>query len=149
MKRAPQPSSYRRPRPMSKTIHEQTFQSNNCHILTEFETNKKVKVLGFKWDAKKIQVCKDLLQGKCLMLGGAKNNIVIIITKNDEAITIEKRSSITLEDFCIVHVEVVCQLVLAKDLLKKTIKLRNQSSNVGFFKDFEGYACEMNDIAHV
>jgi hypothetical protein len=70
---------------MFEAIHGQTFQSNNCQILTELEIDKNVKVLGPKWDVKEIQVCKDFLQGKCLMLGGAKKSIIVVTTKNDEA----------------------------------------------------------------
>jgi hypothetical protein len=53
-----------------------------------------MKVLGLKWDVKEIQICKDLLQSKCLMLGGVKNNINVATVKNDEAIATERRSSI-------------------------------------------------------
>ncbi len=56
------------------------------------------------------------------MLGGAKKNIVIAVAKNDEAIVAKRRSSITLEDLnCIVHVEVVCKLSLAEELLKQPL----------------------------
>ncbi len=34
VKKAPRPSNYRLPRPMSKAIHGQTLQSNNCQFLT-------------------------------------------------------------------------------------------------------------------
>ncbi len=94
MKWAPQPFSYRHLSPLSKTVHGQTLQNNTCQILTKLETNKSMKVLGLKWDVKEIQICKDLLQSKCLMLGGVKNNINVATVKNDEAIATERRSSI-------------------------------------------------------
>ncbi len=34
-------------------------------------------------------------------------------------------------------------------MLNTTIRLKNQSSNVGLLRDFEGSVYEMNDIAHV
>jgi hypothetical protein len=125
VKCAPQPSSYRHLKPMSETTHGQTLQSNKCQILTKLETNKSVKVLGSKWDVEEIQICKDFLQGKCLMLGGVKNTIVVASTKNDEIIATERRFSIKSKDFRIVHAKVVYQLALVKDLLKKTIILKN------------------------
>jgi hypothetical protein len=86
MKWAPRRSSYKCERLMFEAIHGQTFQNNNCQILTELQIDKNMKVLGPKWDVKEIQVCKDLLQGKCLMLEGAKKIIIIVVAKNDEAI---------------------------------------------------------------
>jgi hypothetical protein len=84
------------------------------------------------------------------MLEGAKKNIVVVITKNDEVIVAKRRSSITLEDLnCIVRVEVVCKLTLAEESLKIAIRSINQSFNVGLLKDFEISVCEMNDITHV
>jgi hypothetical protein len=83
------------------------------------------------------------------MLGGVKKIIIIATTKNDEAIVAKKRSSITLEDFRTIHAEVVYQLALVEELLKTTIRLENQSSNVGLLNDSEGSVYEMNDIAHV
>jgi hypothetical protein len=59
VKKAPWPTNCRRPRPMFKAIHGQTLQNNNCQILTKLEID--IKVLGLKWDAMEIQVCKDLL----------------------------------------------------------------------------------------
>jgi hypothetical protein len=82
------------------------------------------------------------------MLGGAKKSIVVHIVKNDEGIAIE-RSLITLEDFHIIHAEVVCQLALVENLLKVVIRLRNQSFTIGLLKDYENFVCEMNDITHV
>jgi hypothetical protein len=99
---------------MFEVVHGQTLQSNNCQISTKLEIDKNVKVLGPKWDVKEIQVCKDLLQGKCLMLGSAKKSIIIVATKNDEATITKRRSSITLEGFCTIHAEVVCQLALVE-----------------------------------
>jgi hypothetical protein len=81
------------------------------------------------------------------MLGSAKKSIIVAITKNDEAIAIERIFSITLKHFCIV--EAICQLTLVENLLKTTIRLRNQSSTIGLLKDSNGFVCEMNDIAHV
>lgn len=46
-------------------------------------------------------------------------------------------SSITLENFRIIHAKVVCQLTLIEELLKATIRLINQSSNVGLLRDFK------------
>ncbi len=54
VKWAPQPSSYRCTRLMFEAIHGQTFQNNNCQILTELEIDKNVHVLGPKLDAKEI-----------------------------------------------------------------------------------------------
>jgi hypothetical protein len=133
---------------MSEAIHGKTLQSNSCQILTKLETDKSVKVLGPKWHVEEIQVCKHLLQGKCLMLGGAKKSIVVVIVNNDEAIAIE-RSFITLRDFHTIHAEVVCQLALVENLLKIVIRLRNQSFTIGLLKDYEEFVCEMNDITHV
>jgi hypothetical protein len=134
---------------MFEAIHGQTLQSNNCQILTELEIDKNMKVLGPKWDVEEIQVCKEILQGKCLTLGGAKKIIIVATAKNDEAIVAKNRSSITLEDFHTIHVKVVYQLALVEELLKTAIRLRNQSSNVGLLRDSEGSIYEMNDIPHV
>jgi hypothetical protein len=83
------------------------------------------------------------------MLGGAKKSIIVVVAKNDEAITVERRSLITLEYFCTIHAKVICQLILVEELLKVAIRLRNQSFNVGLLRDFEGFVYEMNDIEHV
>jgi hypothetical protein len=40
-----------------------------------------MKVSSLKWDAKEIQVCKDLLKGMCLILGGAKKNIIFLLQR--------------------------------------------------------------------
>jgi len=83
------------------------------------------------------------------MLGGANKSIIVVATKNEEAITVEMMSSITLEGFCTIHAKVICQLILVEALLKAAIRLRNESSNVGLLRDFEGFIYEMNDIEHV
>jgi hypothetical protein len=83
------------------------------------------------------------------MLGGANKSIIVVATKNEEAITVEMMSSITLEGFCTIHATVICQLILVEALLKAAIRLRNESSNVGLLRDFEGFIYEMNDIEHV
>ncbi len=74
--------------------------------------------IGLKWHVEKVWGCEtNLLQGKRLVLGGVKRMINVVDAHNKEAITIERKCNITLEDFQNVHTLVAQQLLVNEEAL--------------------------------
>jgi len=95
-----------------------------------------------------IQGCEaNLLQVKRLVLGGVKKMINVVDAHNKEAITIERRCNITLEDFQNVHALATQQLFVNKKALKVSRKSIVSSSMQQNLNGLEGLLCQkINNI---
>ncbi len=69
--------------------------------MCEFEIKNKLSMeeTDSNWHVEKIRGCEDLLQVKRLTLGDARKVIDVATTNNKEAIVVERRCSITFDDF--------------------------------------------------